>query len=152
MINGHDSGIWEVPIPYVSYVRPMICPFPTVHSRDRTSFCGKYRNSMEKIMGKSGEMEHPMTGGFEKSLWSFKLQFANWKIAPLYIYIYMIYIHDLYTYYDLPSSKMLMFRRWLQQKSTVIIPYHPVSLTNGERSYCSIDLLTIHQSPVGTLW
>jgi hypothetical protein len=69
---------------------------------------------------------------------------------PLYIYIWFIYI--LYTYYDLPSSKMLMFRRWLQQKSTVVIPYHPVSLTNGERSYCSIDLLTIHQSPVGTLW
>ena len=98
-----------------------------------------FPNSMEKIMGKSGEMEHPMTVTV--------CELENCPFIYIYIYIYIWFIYILYTYYDLPSSKMLMFRRWLQQKSTVIIPYHPVSLTNGERSYCSIDLLfTSHHS------
>jgi hypothetical protein len=47
---------------------------------------------MEKIMGKSGEMEHPMTGGFEKSLWSF-VTVCKLENCPF------IYIYDLYTYY-----------------------------------------------------
>ena len=117
MINGHDSGIWEVPticticqandLSISSCSQPgsdvFLCQEYLLRTQWRKSWenLGTWNTQLEALKNPSGNDCYSLRTG--------KL--------PLYIYvIYIQIIYILYTYYDLPSSKMLMFRRWLQQK------------------------------------
>ena len=150
MAMTQESGRY---LPYVPYVRPMICPFPHVHSRDRTSFYA--RNIFSELNGEN----HGKIWGHGTPNWRL------WKI-PLVMTVTVcelencpfIYICDLYTDYI-----HIIYILWFTIFKNADVPSlatakingnHPVSsgITYQRWTQLLLNWPAIHQSPFGTLW